>query len=169
MAPSPSSETIRKPPTCAPIGISIRIGPNSVTLSTEDLNPRPKRDSSEDALLAREGITHSEAAWCDLVRPPSPGGATVIAKKPPVCTDSSSPLTDSNRRPPPYHAIQTATGGSRWQRFVASSSRFRASGHPNLCHPLRPLCSITVPSQSAQNGHFGAGPASPEARLTPSV
>src|SRR6266508_5892935 len=68
-----------------------------------------------------------------------------------------SPLTDSNRRPPPYHAIQTATGGSRWQGFVASSSRFRTSGHPNLCHPLRPLCSITVPSQSAQNGQFEAG------------
>jgi hypothetical protein len=30
-----------------------------------------------------------------------------------------SPLPDSNRRPPPYHAIQTATGGSRWQRFGA--------------------------------------------------
>src|SRR5438132_10912509 len=24
-----------------------------------------------------------------------------------------SPLTDSNRRPPPYHALQTATGRSR--------------------------------------------------------
>jgi hypothetical protein len=61
-----------------------------------------------------------------------------------------SPLTDSNRRPPPYHAIQAAAGGSRRQRFPVSSSHFGASGGPNLCHPLRPLCSITVPSQSAQ-------------------
>src|SRR5262249_1043629 len=62
-----------------------------------------------------------------------------------------SPLTDSNRRPPPYHAIQTATGGSRRQRFVATSSRFQASGERNACHRLRPLCSITVPSQTAEN------------------
>ena len=59
----------------------------------------------------------------------------------------ASPLPDSNRRPPPYHAIQTATGGSRWQRFRPRSSRFSAAREPNVCHPLRPLCSITVPSQ----------------------
>jgi hypothetical protein len=58
-----------------------------------------------------------------------------------------SPLTDSNRRPPPYHAIQTATGGSRWQRFVAKSNHFRALDGPSVCDRLRPLCSITVPSQ----------------------
>jgi hypothetical protein len=58
-----------------------------------------------------------------------------------------SPLTDSNRRPPPYHAIQTATGGSQWQRFGASSSHFPAFRVPNVCHRLRPLCSITVASQ----------------------
>jgi hypothetical protein len=73
----------------------------------------------------------------------------------------ASPLTDSNRRPPPYHAIQTAAGGSRRQRFPVSSSHFRASGGPNLCHPLRPLCSITVPSQSAQNAQFEARRATP--------
>jgi hypothetical protein len=65
-----------------------------------------------------------------------------------------SPLTDSNRRPPPYHAIQTATGGSQWQRFGARSSHFRPFGEPNVCQRLRPLCSITVPSQSAQNRPF---------------
>jgi hypothetical protein len=67
-----------------------------------------------------------------------------------------SPLPDSNRRPPPYHAIQTAAGGSLRQRFPVSSSHFGSSGGPNLCHPLRPLCSITVPSQSAQNAQFEA-------------
>ena len=40
---------------------------------------------------------------------------------------------------------------------MATSSRCRASGAPNPCHPLRPLCSITVPSQSAQNAEFDAG------------
>jgi hypothetical protein len=39
-----------------------------------------------------------------------------------------SPLPDSNRRPPPYHAIQMAAGGNRAQRSRASSSRFRACG-----------------------------------------
>jgi hypothetical protein len=38
-------------------------------------------------------------------------------QKGPVAGASRSPLTDSNRRPPPYHAIQAADGGSRWQRF----------------------------------------------------
>src|SRR2546428_3926083 len=70
-----------------------------------------------------------------------------------------SPLTDSNRRPPPYHAIKTATGGSQWQRFRASSGQFPVFGELNLCHRLRPLCSITVPSQSAQNGEFERRPA----------
>jgi hypothetical protein len=64
-----------------------------------------------------------------------------------------SPLTDSNRRPPPYHAIPTATAGSRWQRFGASSSDFSACCEVNLCHRLRPLCSIPVPSQSSENAH----------------
>ena len=50
----------------------------------------------------------------------------------------ASPLPDSNRRPPPYHAIQTAAGGNARQRFPVSSSHFGASGGPNLCHPLRP-------------------------------
>src|SRR5439155_6889988 len=58
-----------------------------------------------------------------------------------------SPLPDSNRRPPPYHAIQRAAGGSRWQRFGVSSSHFRPFRELNLCPRLRPLCSITVPSQ----------------------
>jgi hypothetical protein len=53
-------------------------------------------------------------------------------------------------RPPPYHAIQTATGGSQWQRSGASSSHFPAFREPNVCHGLRPLCSIAVPSQWAQ-------------------
>jgi hypothetical protein len=79
-------------------------------------------------------------------------------KRPGFAGPLQSPLTDSNRRPPPYHAIQTATGGSRWQRFSASSSHFPAFGPPNLCHRLRPLCSITVPCQSAENGPFERPP-----------
>jgi hypothetical protein len=86
------------------------------------------------------------------------------AKAPRLRGFQESPLTDSNRRPPPYHAIQTATGGSQWQRFPADPSHFRASSDLNPCHPLRPLCSITVPSQSAENEHFDAGALVPQAR-----
>jgi hypothetical protein len=59
-----------------------------------------------------------------------------------------SPLPDSNRRPPPYHAIQTAAAGSPGQQFGASSSHFLAFGEPNVCHRLRPPlfhnCSIPI-------------------------
>ena len=61
-----------------------------------------------------------------------------------------SPLPDSNRRPPPYHAIRAAVGCIQWQRFGARSGRFAAFREPNVCHWLRPLCSVAVPSQSAQ-------------------
>jgi hypothetical protein len=40
-----------------------------------------------------------------------------------------------------------AAGGNG---FALDQAVFRASGEPNVCHRLRPLCSITVPSQSAQ-------------------
>src|SRR2546421_5237265 len=33
-----------------------------------------------------------------------------------------SPLTDSNRRPPPYHGTSQAIGGSRWQRIPLVSA-----------------------------------------------
>jgi hypothetical protein len=48
------------------------------------------------------------------------------------------------------------SGGSRWQWFGASSSRFRVFSRPNVCHRLCPLCSIPVPSQLAQNARFRA-------------
>jgi hypothetical protein len=57
-----------------------------------------------------------------------------------------SPLTDSNRRPPPYHALVAATGRNRRQRFwlvfaVSPAGRF-ASG----CDRLQPRGSIKAPS-----------------------
>src|SRR5437773_4799756 len=82
--------------------------------------------------------------------PPSVSATETAAEQ----AQNGSPLTDSNRRPPPYHAIKTATGGSQWKRFRASSGQFPVFVEPNLCHRLRPLCSITVPSQSAENGPF---------------
>jgi len=53
-----------------------------------------------------------------------------------------SPLTDSNRRPPPYHGTSQATGRNPRQRFwrvsaVSALSRFAAD-----CHRLQPRGSI---------------------------
>jgi hypothetical protein len=39
--------------------------------------------------------------------------------------ETRSPLTDSNRRPPPYHALRSGTSGNPWQRF-GLLPRFRA-------------------------------------------
>src|SRR5439155_26415896 len=57
-----------------------------------------------------------------------------------------SPLTDSNRRPPPYHGIQTATGRNRRQRFwlvLAASAPVRFATD---CDRLQPRGSIKAPS-----------------------
>jgi mannose-6-phosphate isomerase-like protein (cupin superfamily) len=75
-------------------------------------------------------------------------------KKPRFAGLLQSPLTDSNRRPPPYHVVFLANGGNQWQRFLAESSRFGPSAKVNVCHRLRPLCFIPVPSQSGQKRPF---------------
>jgi hypothetical protein len=56
-----------------------------------------------------------------------------------------SPLTDSNRRPSPYHALRSATGRSPRQRF-AGFEPFLMPPFATSCHWLRPLCSISAPS-----------------------
>src|SRR5687768_5068342 len=45
-----------------------------------------------------------------------------------------SPLTDSNRRPPPYHALRSATDRNPWQRFWLAPAVF---GGVRICHRLR--------------------------------
>jgi hypothetical protein len=62
----------------------------------------------------------------------------------------ASPLTDSNRRPPPYHAPRSATGRNRWQWFWLVEAVFGAFPFATGCHWLRPLCSITAPSSAPQ-------------------
>src|SRR2546430_7550007 len=57
-----------------------------------------------------------------------------------------SPLTDSNRRPPPYHALQTATGRSRRQRFWLVSAVLEPVRFATVCHRLQPRGSIKAPS-----------------------
>src|SRR5215210_5592995 len=57
-----------------------------------------------------------------------------------------SPLTDSNRRPPPYHFGVVATGGNPRQRISLAFAVFADIPFAAGCHQLRPLCSINAPS-----------------------
>jgi hypothetical protein len=67
-------------------------------------------------------------------------------------------LQDSNRRPPPFHALRSATGRNRRQRFWLVRAVFGARAFATGCHWLRPLGSINAPSpspESRMNARFG--------------
>jgi hypothetical protein len=87
-----------------------------------------------------------------------------------ISRNFASPLTDSNRRPPPYHGTPQATDGSRWQRIWLVSAVFRGLRFASDCHGLRPLGSISAPSASgwlpllsrwSSSGHAPYGRVSP--------
>jgi hypothetical protein len=54
---------------------------------------------------------------------------------------TKSPLTDSNRRPPPYHALAAATAGTRWQRLTKVLTAFVGSPLP----PVATVCARSAP------------------------
>src|SRR5829696_4472426 len=56
-----------------------------------------------------------------------------------------SPLTDSNRRPPPYHGTSLATRRNPRQRFSLVWALLGALPFATSCHDLRPLGSIKAP------------------------
>jgi hypothetical protein len=58
----------------------------------------------------------------------------------------SSPLPDSNRRPPPYHAIRTATSRGQRQEIRVVQAGSRLEKRPNHCAPLPPRFSKFFPS-----------------------
>src|SRR5436189_5915421 len=80
----------------------------------------------------------------DEYRPPPCGGAgpqfpSRQQKEQPFAASSwfqVSPLTDSNRRPPPYHGTSHATGGSRWQRIWPVSAASATCRFADDCHRL---------------------------------
>src|SRR6266567_9494374 len=71
-----------------------------------------------------------------------------------------SPLTDSNRRPPPYHGTSRATGGSRWQPIWLISPGLGPSRFAADCHRLQPRGSIEAPSSVVGFGRVGGCSAS---------
>src|SRR5439155_16074411 len=78
------------------------------------------------------------------------GSATRRQNKSPFCGAFVEP---SSGLEPETPSLPCDSNGNWWQPVAtvrARSSHFRPFGEPNVCHRLRPLCSITVPSQSAQ-------------------
>src|SRR5205807_1754193 len=57
-----------------------------------------------------------------------------------------SPLTDSNRRPPPYHGTSQATGRNPRQRFWLDFAVPGGAAFATACRQLQPRGSIRVPS-----------------------
>jgi hypothetical protein len=59
---------------------------------------------------------------------------------------SRSPLTDSNRRPPPYHVLLVAAGHNWRQRFRLVLARSPPIRFATACYRLQPRGSIKAPS-----------------------
>ena len=100
-----------------------------------------------------------------LPQPPPVKTTEVPAKQ----AKSRSPLTDSNRRPPPYHALEMAMARNPRQRLrlvlgVSARSRF-ATG----CHRLQPRGSIKAPSLVGSRGNMRRRPPRFRASLVPSL
>src|SRR6266545_7050192 len=67
-----------------------------------------------------------------------------------------SPLTDSNRRPPPYHGTSHATGGNQRQRFSVIFAVSGAGAFAAVCHWLRPRGSIKAPYRAGEESDADA-------------
>ena len=80
----------------------------------------------------------------------------LIKEKPRFAGTLQSSLTDSNRRPPPYHGTPSATGRNPRQPF---SPAFAVSALPRFatdCHWLQPRGSIKAPSFVVCSGDASA-------------
>src|SRR5439155_5860086 len=70
----------------------------------------------------------------------------VHARKKAICWPFGSPLTDSNRRPPSYHALRDGCRGLPSVAVRPFSAVFERVPFATGCHRLRPLGSINAPS-----------------------
>ena len=65
---------------------------------------------------------------------------------------SRSPLTDSNRRPPPYHALLSATGRNLRQPFSLGLAVSAPAAFATACYRLQPRGSIKAPHFVVSSG-----------------
>ena len=77
------------------------------------------------------------------IRPAAPRPPFLQLQEP--CGISLSPLTDSNRRPPPHHQVQAATNGNPPQRIRLVTAGSGRCAFATDCHWLRPLGSTNAP------------------------
>jgi hypothetical protein len=77
--------------------------PDAVVGARIDVHPdehRGGRSPRKEGGRAKVGVVRPGATLL-------PEQTTYCCRKPPICSGFSSPLTDSNRRPPPYHSALT--------------------------------------------------------------
>src|SRR5919198_2147551 len=62
-----------------------------------------------------------------------------------ISGELAKPFGGLERRPPPYHALRSATSGNPQQRFWLVRAVFAGLPFATGCHGLRPLCSTNAP------------------------
>jgi hypothetical protein len=110
-------------------------GEQGTTSTTSGSRARPS-----SASWRRSSARRSERSWA-AHRPKAGHGSTSRFLQ--------SPLTDSNRRPPPYHLTPAATSCNARQQIWLVSAVSRPARFAGACHWLRLLGSINAPSPSA--------------------
>jgi hypothetical protein len=135
----PSSTRLRPRTPPPPRGRSVDVAADTATrLAKRDLRPgRGSRDRAVDV-------------WWTSRRPAVAEMATELARLQALL---QSPLPDSNRRPPPYHALETATARNQRQRFWLVSAVSAPIPFATSCHRLQPRGSIKAPSFVAYRGN----------------
>ena len=110
----------------------------------------PAREGPTCARSGAPGRGRDSESWIfhDALheRPSTKTRRAARKKTPRLAGHSESPLTDSNRRPPPYHALRAATGCSPRQRFSLVSAPLAAASFATGCHRLQPRGSMKAPS-----------------------
>jgi hypothetical protein len=121
----------------------------SLTISTATTATSHATDESTQSgswTATRTSKPTTSKPWTSNGRRSCPSSPATTTERPLEQEETESPLTDSNRRPPPYHAIVAATGRNRRQRFRLIL-RFSGAGHLRAgCHRLQPRGSIKAPS-----------------------
>jgi hypothetical protein len=104
----------------------------------------PQDPSGRLGFVAREGVFRPEGSIKGSIPTASCRPRKFSRTEKPCCAGLlQSPLTDSNRRPPPYHT--QATGRNPRQRFSPVSAVFGAAPFASGCHRLQPRGSIKAP------------------------
>src|SRR5439155_1494846 len=129
-------------------------GPRGAAAVGEPEHDRPRRPGHPPR-LRRQAVRRPSSRRSSCGRRslrPSPVKTTELAAKQ---AKTRSPLTDSNRRPPPYHALRSATARNPRQRFPYVLAASAPISFATDCDRLQPRGSIKAPSLVANGGDIG--------------